>query len=107
MNQKSDDDDIRILGAVNQTKSDDDATKILTKPNVSDYATKIMDHQGKQKDVSDKTMVINSKPLAIKEPEFVTIGRSKENNIVLQNNLKISGEHCKIRCINFSCKCQM
>ena len=45
-------------------------------------------------------MILNSQPQAIKEPEFVTIGRSKNNKIVLQNNLKISGEHCKIRCIN-------
>ena len=99
-NQKSDDDATRILGVDNQNKSDDDATKILSKSNVSDDATKIIDRQEKQADVSDKTMVINSKPQAIQEPEFITIGRSKGNKIILQNNLKISGEHCKIRCIN-------
>ena len=100
-NQKSDDDATRILG--NQNKSDDDATRILgkvTNEKSDDDATKIMDRQEKQADVSDKTMILNSQSQAIQEPEFITIGRSKENKIVLQNNLKISGQHCKIKCIN-------
>ena len=100
-NQKSDDDATRILG--NQNKSDDDATRILgkvTNEKSDDDATKLIDRNINTEESSEKTMVLNTQPQAIKEPEFVTIGRSKNNKIVLQNNLKISGEHCKIRCIN-------
>jgi pSer/pThr/pTyr-binding forkhead associated (FHA) protein len=100
-----DDDRTSVLNSNRSPAMDDDATKVMVGSTSNsnsndDDATRVLSGT-KSLDVdADKTMVKTEEPKrpATNSDDFITIGRSKNNKIVLSNNLKISGEHCKIRC---------
>lgn len=110
LNDVYDDDKTSILGASTTKINDDGKTTILNssnqlhdddKTNVLNFTNNTNDSDAtivmsvKQESETEKTVIFNASEQK-KEVEFINIGRAKTNQIVF-SDLKISGNHCKIR----------